>query len=52
MPQRIFRMDDDDWQQIESAASSSGLTTSEFIRQSLLKAARSRLKSTEKEVDG
>ena len=35
--QRIFRMDDEGWQQIESAATASGEKTSVYIRRVLLK---------------
>jgi hypothetical protein len=37
MPKRYFRIADDDWQQIESAASTSGETTSQYVRRVLLK---------------
>jgi hypothetical protein len=37
MPKRYFRMNDDGWQQIESAAIASGESTSEYVRRVLLK---------------
>jgi hypothetical protein len=37
MPMKYFRIADEDWQQIESAASASDETTSEYIRRVLLK---------------
>ena len=37
MPQRIFRMGDEDWQQVVSAAAALGETTSEYARRVLLK---------------
>jgi len=39
-PKRIFRMDDDGWATVEKAAQNAGVTTSEWIRECLLKAAR------------
>jgi hypothetical protein len=39
-PKRYFRMDDDGWAVIEAAARSAGVTTSEWVRECLLKAAR------------
>lgn len=44
MPMRYFRMDDEDWQQIESAASLLGETTSKYIRRILLKSSAADLK--------
>jgi hypothetical protein len=38
-PKRYFRMDDDDWAKVESAARSVGVTTSEWVRECLLRAA-------------
>jgi hypothetical protein len=39
-PKRYFRMSDDDWARVESAAGSAGVTTSEWVRECLLRAAR------------
>jgi uncharacterized protein (DUF1778 family) len=39
-PQRIFRMDDDAWELVEKAAKSVQQTTSAFVRETLLKAAK------------
>ncbi len=44
MPQRIFRMGDEDWQQVVSAAAVMDETASEFARRVLLKNAASVLK--------
>ena len=38
VPKRYFRMDDEGWEQVNQAAIRNGQTTSEFVRQSLLKA--------------
>jgi uncharacterized protein (DUF1778 family) len=40
MPKRYFRMDDDDWAAVESAAHAAAKTVSEFIRETILRAAR------------
>ena len=45
MPMRYFRIGDADWQQIESAASASNETTSEYMRRVLLKDSTRVLKS-------
>jgi hypothetical protein len=37
IPQRIFRMDDESWSQVVSAAKASGETTSEYVRRVLLR---------------
>ena len=39
-PKRYFRMDDESWAEIERAASDRGKTVSEFVRDTLLKAAK------------
>ncbi|MEX0677358.1 MAG: hypothetical protein WD063_09800 [Pirellulales bacterium] len=39
-PKRYFRMDDDGWNTIEQAARAAGLTTSEWVRECLLRAAK------------
>ena len=39
-PKRYFRMDDDSWKAVEDAARARGQTASDFIRETLLKAAR------------
>ncbi len=44
-PQRIFRMDDDAWELVEKAAVANKQTTSAFVRDTLLKAAKRRLKA-------
>lgn len=44
MPQRIFRMADDDWQQVESAAESLGESVSEYVRRVLINNATNVLK--------
>jgi uncharacterized protein (DUF1778 family) len=44
IPQRIFRMDDEGWELVERAASMGQQTTSGFIRDTMLKAAKRRLK--------
>ena len=41
-PKRYFRMDAEGWAAIEQAAKASGRTVSEFIRETLLRAARRR----------
>jgi uncharacterized protein (DUF1778 family) len=41
-PKRYFRMDDEDWSEVERAAQAGEQTVSEFIRETLLKAARRR----------
>lgn len=48
MPKRYFRMGDDDWQQIESAASASDQTVSEYVRSVLMNHAARILKSAQK----
>ncbi len=40
MPRRIFRMSDDDWSAVEAAARSNGVTTSEWVRECLLRCAK------------
>jgi hypothetical protein len=37
MPKRYFRMDDEGWQQVETAATASDETTSEYVRRVLLR---------------
>lgn len=37
MPKRYFRMDEEGWQQVESAAIESGESTSEYVRRVLIK---------------
>lgn len=44
-PQRIFRVDDESWELIERAAIAGGQTVSAFMRDTLLKAAKRRLKA-------
>jgi uncharacterized protein (DUF1778 family) len=44
-PQRIFRVDDESWELIERAAEADGQTVSAFMRDTLLKAAKRRLKA-------
>ncbi len=44
-PHRIFRMDDESWELIERAAASGEQTVSAFVRDTLLKAAKRRLKA-------
>lgn len=39
-PKRYFRMDDAGWAAIEQAAASRGQTISEFVRETLLRAAK------------
>ena len=39
-PMRYFRMDDDDWAAVEKAAETAGKTTSAFVREAILRAAR------------
>ena len=39
-PKRYFRMDDDGWGAVESAAQTAGVTTSEWVRGCLLRAAK------------
>jgi len=39
-PKRYFRMDDEGWEAIEKAARSAGVTTSEWVRDCLLRAAK------------
>jgi uncharacterized protein (DUF1778 family) len=42
MPKRYFRMDDDSWAIIEKAAGDAGKSVSEFIRDTMLRAAKRR----------
>jgi len=42
MPKRYFRMDDESWKEVEQAATGSGQTVSDFVRDAILKAARKR----------
>jgi uncharacterized protein (DUF1778 family) len=44
-PHRIFRMDDQSWDLIERAAAAGEQTVSAFVRDTLLKAAKRRLKA-------
>jgi predicted HicB family RNase H-like nuclease len=44
-PKRNFRISDDDWAVIEAAARSAGVSTSEWVRECLLKAARRNAKA-------
>jgi uncharacterized protein (DUF1778 family) len=44
-PKRYFRMDDESWEIIERAANVGSETVSAFIRDTLLKAAKRRLKA-------
>lgn len=37
VPKRYFRMDDESWEQVNQAAVANEKTTSEFVRQTLLK---------------
>lgn len=39
-PKRYFRMDDDGWQAVEEAAEAAGVTTSEWVRDCLLRAVK------------
>jgi len=39
-PKRYFRMDDNDWTAVERAAQAAGVTTSEWVRGCLLRAAK------------
>jgi hypothetical protein len=39
-PKRYFRMDGADWAKVEAAARSAGMTTSEWVRGCLLRAAK------------
>jgi predicted HicB family RNase H-like nuclease len=39
-PKRIFRMDDEGWQAVEAAARAAGVTTSEWVREVLSRAAK------------
>jgi uncharacterized protein (DUF1778 family) len=41
-PRRYFRMEDGDWAEVERAAQASGQTVSEFVRETLLRAAKRR----------
>jgi uncharacterized protein (DUF1778 family) len=47
-PKRYFRMDDDGWAQVENAAVASGETTSEYVRNVLLKDASRILRDQKK----
>jgi uncharacterized protein (DUF1778 family) len=44
-PMRYFRMDGDSWKIVQRAAEASGETVSAFARDTLLKAAKRRLKA-------
>jgi predicted HicB family RNase H-like nuclease len=39
-PKRYFRMDDESWEAVETAARSVGVSTSEWVRDCLLRAAK------------
>jgi hypothetical protein len=39
-PKRIFRMDDKGWATVEAAAQAAGVTTSEWVRDTLLRVAK------------
>jgi uncharacterized protein (DUF1778 family) len=45
MPKRYFRMDDESWGIIEHAAATNGQNVSDFIRDTLLRAAKRRRES-------
>ncbi len=47
-PKRYFRMDDDAWETIVKASEKAGETTSEYVRQVLLRDARRVLREPEK----
>jgi hypothetical protein len=40
MPKRYFRMDDESWAIVERAAKAGGTTVSDFVRETLLRAAK------------
>jgi len=40
MPKRYFRMDDESWALVEQAAKAIGSTVSEFVRDTILRAAK------------
>jgi uncharacterized protein (DUF1778 family) len=44
-PIRYFRMEDEPWELVERAAKAGDETTSAFVRETLLKAAKRRLKA-------
>jgi uncharacterized protein (DUF1778 family) len=44
-PKRYFRMEDEPWAMVEKAAKTGSQTTSAFVRDAILKAARRRLKA-------
>lgn len=46
MPQRIFRMDDDNWAQVVAAAEETGETVSVYVRRVLLRDAVRVLKAS------